>query len=150
MQPVDVARAFLAAIENLDEAGFNAYTGPDFQMVGPTPQPFNRAEAWGLSQALVGGIPDWQFNLDNMQEQGDTIAGHLHIKGTHTRPLNLAFLNMNLPPLVPTGLTVVQPAEETEFKIVDGKVAVWRVESGKEGGVPGLLRQLGVNLPVPA
>ena len=144
MQAIEIARAFLASLENLDETGFKAITTPDFQMTGPTPVPFNQEQAFGLALSLIGAMPDWKFNLEQTGEDGKVLRGVLHVTATHTRELHLPFLN--LPPIAPTGIKIVQPAEATEFVIEGDKVAVWQVESGAEGGVPGVLRQLGVPL----
>ncbi len=52
-----------------------------------------------------------------------------------------------MPPVPATGKKVVLPEEKHEYTLKDGKLVRLVVESPPDGGVPGMLAQIGVTLP---
>jgi predicted ester cyclase len=88
----------------------------------------------GLATMLRTALPDLHFTLEELVDEGDTVAGRLTMSGTHEGPL------MGTPP---TGRSVRQ--EHMHFvRIRDGKaVEHWGVRDDL-----GMIQQLGI-IPEP-
>ena len=56
-------------------------------------------------QAVVTAMPDWAFNITDIQEDGDKVTLKSHITGTHTGLLELP----GMPPIPATGKKVALP-----------------------------------------
>jgi len=115
----------------------------DFVLTRPLPQPLGKNEFIGLMQATLTAMPDWSFNVTDVREDGDKVTLKSYITGTHTGELALP----GMPPVPATGKKVVLPEEKHEYTLKDGKLVRLVVESPPDGGVPGMLAQIGVTLP---
>jgi predicted ester cyclase len=145
MNPIEVVKAGLAAIESGDVSTVADMLTGDMIFTGVTPQPLGKHEYLGLQSALVAGLPDWKFNATDFQQRGDQVVTRVHITGTQIGALNLPM--PGVPVLPPTGKKVALPEEITTLTVKGDKIS--RIESSNVsgGGVPGILAQLGVNVP---
>ena len=72
----------------------------------------------------------------------------VQITGTHTNDLDLTPMGMTKVPA--TGKSVSNPVEHPEITIKDGKITSIHVaDVTPDGGVGGILKQLGVEMPPP-
>jgi hypothetical protein len=55
---------------------------------------------------------------------------------------------MGLPKIPATGKTIRLPEEQARCTVEKGKIIRVEIEANPEGGVPGILKQLGVEMPV--
>jgi hypothetical protein len=118
-----------------------------FNLSGPAPRPLNKSEFLELMEGLVSAIPDWRFNMTDAKETRDGLQIKLHISGTNSRPINIPLLGIRS--VHSTGKRVALPEEPVEVKIVENKIVVFNVSPVAGGGIQGLFKQLGVELPVP-
>ena len=144
MSAIDVANQWMAASQSGDFQGAASLLSDDMIFEGPVPQPVGKAEFTGLMAALVAGIPDWNFNPSDMSEQGDDVYVTNNITGTHTGTLNLPMLPG---PIAPTGKSISLPAEPSVITVRNGQITHINVESNPQGGVMGILAQIGVQMP---
>ena len=144
MDPLDVVNQWLAAVEAGDWNTAASLLAEDMVFEGPVPEPVGKAQFVGLQSALVAGIPDWSFNPTDISAQGDQVFLTNHISGTQTGTLNLPMLPAPIPP---TGRSFQLGAEPVVVTIRDGLVTRISAQSGPQGGVMGILMQLGVELP---
>ncbi len=145
MSNIDLVKSTLAAFEAGDSAKAASFLADEMVFSGPVPQPIGKNEYVGLQGALIAAMPDWKFNLSDLQEEGDRVTAKIRISGTHTRPLSLPV--MGIQSLPPTGKHVQMPYEPITVTIQNGKATLIEAESVPGGGVPGLLAQLGVAVP---
>jgi hypothetical protein len=124
-------------------AGFLA---EDFTLTGPVPMPLAKGEFLGLVRGLVAGIPNWRFNTHGWQETGDSVSVKVRITGTHTG--ELPGLMPGMPAAAATNKSFALPEECMEFQFRGGKIARFQVDPVPNGGVPGILQQLGIAVPV--
>jgi hypothetical protein len=73
------------------------------------------------------------------------VAGTSQITGTHTTTLPPILPGM--PAIPPTGHKVMLPVEPIKATIRGDKIAHFEVAATPGGGVPGLLAQIGVQMP---
>jgi len=143
MSNTDIVKAGLKAWESNDEQTVTALVADDFKLSGPVPQPVGKQEFIGLMHAVVAALPDFAFNISSYEENGDTVIAKSHITGTHTGVLALP----GLPPIPPTGKKVRLPEEVQTYTLKDGKLHVLTTDARPDAGIPGLLAQLGVEIP---
>jgi predicted ester cyclase len=145
MSAIDVVKEGLAATEAGDFAKMDVMIADDFSMSGPVPMPVGKREFVGLMMALLKAMPDWSFNAKDYKENGDQVTVMIGITGTQTGELQLPMPGM--PAIPPSGKKVSLPPESSTFTVKKGKLAKLEVASTPNGGVMGILSQLGVNMP---
>jgi predicted ester cyclase len=143
MSKTETVKAFSSAIEWKDFEKAASYLSDDFAMSGPTPQPVGKNEFIVLQSAFIRAFPDWSFNVHEMQEQGEKVTAAVQITGTHTEDLVLS----GMPPIPATGKKVSLPEEHLEFTFKGDQIASLASDNVPGGGVPGVLQQIGVQLP---
>ena len=143
MSNLDLARKALHASEAGDVGTLDGLVADGFQFLGVTPQPLGKAEFLGFMQSLHTAFPDFKFNETSASESGDTATIKHQISGTHTGTFNVP----GLPPIPATGKKFLLPEETSVFTFVGGKSTKYLAEPAPNGGLMGILSQLGVEMP---
>ncbi len=143
MSNLDLARKALQASEAGDVATLGGMVTDDFQFLGVTPMPLGKAEFIGFIQSLHTAFPDFKFNETTASESGDTATIKHKITGTHTG----AFSVPGMPPIPATGKKFQLPEETSVFTFAGGKATKYTAHPAPDGGLPGILKQLGVEMP---
>ena len=102
---------------------------------GYSPEPMTKAEAAGFYGQLFANLDNIQLSVERVVEEGDTIAVHAVMSGTHTGELF---------GLTNTGIRIHQPVM-TMLRFVDGRCT----ERWSVADTLGVLDQLGA-VPRPA
>ncbi len=150
MNIVKKAEAFMQAVGKGDAVTAFTYITEDFTVSGPTPQPRGTHEFLGLHSILATAFPDFDFNISQVEEEGDKVTVTIAISGTQTGTLDVSPTGMPIPPVAPTGKKVQMPQEKPVLTVRDGKFSALYLPTGAGGGLPGILSQLGVALPAHA
>ena len=112
---------------------------------GVLPQPMPAMEAFNLVGAMQAAFPDLKFEVEQVTVNGNQATVNLQLIGTNTGPLSMPLPGMS-GSIPPTGKKV--SAKDVFVITVQGeKVSHMRVESPAGGGLPGVLAQMGVNMP---
>ena len=145
MNNTELVRTLMTALDAGDMAKARGLLADDFQISGPFPEPLSREQWLGMHATLKAAFPDWSFNLNKIEDRGNSAVAYYHITGTHKGALDLSAMGM---PVIPaTSKNIKLPAEHAEMDIQDGKVVSMVVHGDEGGGLPGLLKQIGVDLP---
>lgn len=140
-----VVNQVTAEIEAQNWNGVRALLSDDFKFSGATPQPIS-AEKWiGVHRALAAAMPDLRMHYAASKSNGTHTSGTVKITGTHTGEFNPPM--PGLPRVAATGNAIANPTEHVEVDVQKGRITEWRVESLPNGGVAGILTQMGVALP---
>ncbi len=143
----DLIRAFMTALEENNKEEFEPYLADDFRFSGWTPRPLNRAGFLDLIEGLKAGIPGLIFNLHNVLAPDDTTAtGTWKIAGYQSDSFVLPVLG--LPPIPQMAASISMPTEDVEYKLANNKIVGIAVAHTLNGGIKGLLHQLGVDIPL--
>ncbi len=145
MSIITTVKTFMTALQAGDMAMAASIMSDDFLISGLTPRPLNKGEFLALQSELLGAMPDFSYNLDQVQHEGNEVTALIRITGTHTGDLSLPLFGIQLIP--PTGIAVALAQVPCEFQINAGKVVGVRVEQVPGGGLSGLLQQVGAELP---
>jgi ketosteroid isomerase-like protein len=143
MSNLDLARKALHASEGGDIATLSSMVTDDFQFLGVTPQALGKQEFLGFIQAMTTAFPDFKFNETTASESGDTVTIKHKISGTHTGTFNVP----GMPPIPATGKKFALPEEASVFTFQGGKATKYTAQPAPDGGLPGILKQLGVPMP---
>lgn len=147
MSATETIKTVLADLEAHKFEQAASHLSHDFVFSGITPQPVGAAEFIGMQQSVQAAFPDWSFNAGDFHEEGETVKMTLQITGTQTATLDLS--PVGLPPVPATGKHVSLPRDPAEMTVKGGKVTAFKNSPSAHGGLPGLLAQLGIQLPHP-
>ncbi|HLV98750.1 MAG TPA: nuclear transport factor 2 family protein [Ktedonobacterales bacterium] len=143
MSNLDLARKALHASETGDLATLNTLAADDFQFLGVTPQALGKQEFLGFIESIHTAFPDFKFNETSASESGNTATIKHKITGTHKGTLNIP----GMPPIPATGKSFVLPEETSVFTFAGDKASKYLAEPAPNGGLMGILAQLGVSMP---
>jgi predicted ester cyclase len=144
MSVEQVARDFVTNMTDAEKT--KAHLTADAMVSGGVlPQPLPAMEAFNLVGAMQAAFPDLKFEVEQVTVNGDQATVNLQLIGTNTGPLNMPLPGM--PGSIPPTGKKVSAKDVFVLTVQDDKVSHMRVESPAGGGLPGLLAQMGVNLP---
>ncbi len=141
-----IAQKVFMKIEDQDWDGALALLTDDFTFSGAVPQPINGRQWIGVHRALAGAMPDLRFNFAGAGDDNGTARGTVALTGTHTGEFVAPI--PGLPNVPPTGKRIALPKEPITVTERDGKLANLHVEPVPNGGLLGILKQMGVTVPV--
>src|SRR5258708_15269349 len=134
-----------SSLEKKQSAHALSLLSEDFVFSGATPVPLNKHQWVGVIEAMIAAMPDWSFGYKLVKATGDEVEGTVEITGTQTGDLALPI--PGIPRVPATGKKVQLPKESVELTVRNGQITSLKVENLPNGGVPGILKQLGVALP---
>ena len=143
MSNLDLARKALQAFSSGDTATMNSLLTDDFEFLGVTPHPLTKQDYLGFMHTINTAFPDFAFEEISSSETGETVTIKHHISGTQTGALNLP----GMPAIPATGKKIHLPEEASIFTFQGGKAVKYLGEPAPNGGLPGMLKQLGVQMP---
>lgn len=147
MASADEVRALLDAFATGNATQLGSSLADDFTFSGPVPVPLNKQQFIGLSQAIAAGVPNWSFNISDIQIQGDSAVVTVAVSGDQTGTLENVI--PGVPPIPPTGKHFQLPTEHITTTFRGQQVASVRVDPVPGGGIPGMYAQIGHPLPMP-
>lgn len=140
-----VVSQVVAAIEAQNWDGARALLSDDFKFTGAVPEPIS-AEQWlGIHRAFAAAMPDLRMNYAPTKSNGSHTSGTVKLTGTHTGEFNLPV--PGIPRVAATGNKIANPTEYVDVTVKGGKLTEWRVEPTPDGGVFGIVSQMGAQLP---
>ena len=144
MKASEVINEFLSAIEKNDFKKAESYTSNDFVVEGVGPTNLNRTEFLNVHRSLNTGLPDFSFNHKIVKETGDQVDLKVKLTGTHKRDMQAPIPGLGT--IKATNKNVRMPEENITATIKNDKITKIRVQQVSGGGLPGLLKQIGVDL----
>jgi predicted ester cyclase len=145
MDKVELTRKFFKLLEMKDSEAAAKLLSDNFIFSGPVPEPIDGPAYIDMQTKLAAAFPDWSFNLGDLHLHGDEVHASVMITGTHQGDLDMSPIMMTTIP--PTGKSVQLPREEITVTTNGDTISSIVNEPVMGGGVPGLLSQLGVEIP---
>jgi hypothetical protein len=140
-----VVDSFFDAIENKDFTKAKNFVTNNFKITGVSPEPLGIEEMLGALRAYTTGMPDFKFNYKIGSVSKNIVESKVKITGTHTKEMPGPIPGVHNIPA--TNKTVRMPEEKLRFAFKDNKIESLNVGSVPGGGIPGVLKQLGVEIP---
>jgi predicted ester cyclase len=138
----EIAEEFVDAFNKGDIAKFGSFLAEDFKFSGPVPEPLSKKEWLGLLTIFKTAFPDINYNMRLVSTEGNVLNTTAQLTGTHSGNLDMSAMGLGVFP--PTGKTFSNPEETGEAVVEEGKIKSIHMRNGKEGGVSGMLAQLGL------
>ena len=147
MALVDIAKETIIALESDDREAASSHLADDFTYSGMGARRLDKQEFLSLMHQLTMAIPDWSFHISDIRKVDNVVYLKTHVTGTQMNELDLNFMDL---PIVQGEDTAIRMPEETvELVFKGGKIVQMNVEPVPGGGLPGLYKQLGVDIAVP-
>ena len=144
--PSNIVRNFMTALDSNELDTAANFLADDFVFSGWTPKPLNKQAFLTLLENIKDGIPGLSFNIHNVLEQNTSITGTIQVQGYQTDSFIIPALGT--PPIPQTASSVSLPMEEVTYQLRDDLITAMDVEHTTGGGISGLLKQLGIELPL--
>ncbi len=148
----EIVTAFMEALEAKEFDKAATYLSDDFQFTGSTPRPLNKDQFIRLSSELAEGMPNLSYHFHDLQEvdelQGVGSRERATIQITGTQVNSFELVPLSLPPIPETGLPVSLPEAHWEYLVRGDTITAIDVEQVPDGGISGLLQQLGIDVPI--
>lgn len=145
MNDLQVAEQVLDLLEGSKFEQVGQLLAPNFRFSGPVPEPLGAEDYLMMQKNLGKAFPDWSFNRAHAHPHGDVIHFTVGVTGTHQGDLDLSEMGMGVIPA--TGKSIRLPQEELTVRVVDGKVTSMSTSGHPQGGMAGMLGQLGIEMP---
>ena len=154
MNAEELVKDFMTALESKDFGTATSYLANDFFFSGWTPQPLNRDQFIAVMGGLKEGIPNLTYHFHTVHDRRDPqdtlqesyVKMTTRITGMQTDGFILPALGM--PPIPQMGNAVAMPEETWNYMLANDKITRIVVGHVPDGGIQGLLHQLGVDLPI--
>lgn len=138
-----IARNFVTAMILAPEQAKGLITADAMISGGAMPQAVPMAEAVKSAVPFSTAMPDCKVEFDSVVVNGNEATVKLHVSGTQTGQFKVGW---GMPDVPATGKKVW--VKDAMVVTVQGdKVSKARIESPADGGLPGILKQLGVQMP---
>jgi hypothetical protein len=140
MTSSDIVKELFSALDSGNYTKADSYLDNNFKFSGPTPTALGKAEFLAFEKAMRASTPNVDHGITVSWESKDgEVRGEAHVRGTHTKDLNLPMI-----PLVKaTNKSYRLPAEKYTAWVKNGKIASIAVDTPTDGGVIGMLTQIG-------
>jgi predicted ester cyclase len=145
MTPEEVVQAYLDAFNAGELETAASYYADDFQFIGPMPEPIGSDAYLGISHIMQAAFPDIDYGPQIVGSDGDVVYAEFTLSGTHNGDFDLSPVGM---PVIPaTGIHFANPTESFDITVRDGLIVSMYTEPSPDSGLPGILSQLGVQMP---
>ncbi len=148
MENAKIVENFFQAIEKNDFSKAESYLSKDFKVTGVAPDPLGAKEFLGLHKAFGIGMPDFRFNYKIEKDENNIVDMNVQLTGTQTRKMPSPIPGLDEIPA--TNKFVKMPKEPIQISLKDNKITVLYLEKVPGGGLPGVLKQLGITVPAEA
>lgn len=145
MEQDKLVESLFNAIEKNDFTTAENCLTSNFKFTGVSPEPLGSKEFLGVHRAFNTGMPDFKFNYKIGTVKGNNVEATVKLTGTHFKDMPAPVPGLHTIPA--TNKSLRMPEEKLTFTVKDNKIASIHINSVPGGGLPGLLKQLGVELP---
>ncbi len=146
MDTREITEAFLKAINTLDIDTAARYCAENFIYSGPPPKPLGIQEWREMAGTIRKAFPDWRFNPEIVRIEGNLVHILVHMGGAQKGELDLSALGMGVFPA--TGKSVSFPKTTGRVILQGNKVSSLKIDVEEGSGIPSILTQLGLTMPV--
>lgn len=140
-----IVESFFNAVENKDFTIVESLLTNNFRITGVSPEPLGVKEMIGALRAYTTGMPDFRFNYKIGSVSKNIVESKIKITGTHLNEMPGPI--PGIPNIPATNKRINMPEEKVIFTIKDNKIESLNIETTPDGGIIGVLKRLGVEIP---
>ena len=154
MNAEELVTSFMTSLEAKDFDTASTYLADNFIFSGWTPQPLATEQFLTVMSGLKEGIPNLAYHFHTIHDRRDPqdtlqesyVKVTTRITGIQTDSFILPPLGM--PPIPQMAGTISMPEETWSFMLANDKITRIAVGHVPDGGIQGLLHQIGIDMPV--
>ncbi len=146
MSTVETVKALVTALQSGDLELAARLMSEDCTVSGFASEPLKREEFLALQSQLLAAMPDFSYNLGQVDAEGKNAHALITITGTNTN--DLALPEFGLQTIPATGLQVALPQVPCSWRVRHEAVVKIEMDEVPGGGLTGLLQQIGSELPI--
>jgi hypothetical protein len=129
-----------SAIEQKNFDGVGELLADNFVFEGPFPEPIGKQEFIGSHKDLMNAFDNFQYNYNDMAEDGNVVTGTIQISAKHTGTLDLT--DQGGPVIEATNKDITLGKDDVTTTIENGKVTRVFSQPNPGGGMQGLVAAL--------
>jgi hypothetical protein len=142
---------FMQALEAREFTRAADYLADSMIVTGFTPAPLTKKLFINVMSGLAEGFPNLLYNFHTTEESAETtegtlVRGTVQITGSQVNSFELPALGIG--PIPQMGGSISLPQQFWEFRVKNSLIASIQVERKPDGGIEGLLNQLGIHDPI--
>jgi len=145
MEQNKIVENFFKSIEKSDFTTAESLVTNNFKITGVGPEPLGIKEFLGVHRAFNTGMPDFKFNYKIGAVKNNVVETKVKLTGTHFK--DMPSPAPGFPNIPATNKTLRMPEETVTFTLKDNKIESLKLGTIAGGGLPGVLKQLGVEIP---
>jgi predicted ester cyclase len=142
MNKIDIVKAAM----DMNNTPYGAYLTDDFQWsdsVGG--QPMDKAGFLGMGPMMKAAMPDANFVIEDVKEEGDDVLVTSYLSGTFTNDLDLSAMGLGV--IHATGAKLKFPTLTDRMSFSGDKISkIHQLDTGPDAGMAGLMKTLGVKM----
>src|SRR5438105_12467288 len=104
MNATELVKTFITDLQSGDMETAAPYMSDDFVLRGWTSYSLDKGQFLAVQSALLNAMPDYSYNLSDLQVNDHSVEAFIRITGTHTN--ELSFPLPDHLPIPTTGLTI--------------------------------------------
>ena len=127
------------AFDMKDPEAQREYYSDDYQFTDSVGSPPMDKEAWfGMGEMLRASVPDLDFTIDEIHQEGEDVIVSGHFSGTFQHDLDLSAMNMGVIPA--TGKAITIPGGTSRISVSGDKISKnHNLDTGPTAGMAGFL-----------
>jgi len=147
VNPEQVVRDFLTTFETRGVHASIPYLADDLAVSAVNP-PISggKNEFIGQGTLIKEALPDYAWGVQKMTTQGNQVTVTMRWAGTHTGTFQMSAFMPGAPDIPATGKKLSVP-DKFIFTVNGNQISAVHIDSGPNGGLPEMLRQIGVQMP---
>lgn len=147
MNAEQTVRDFLSTFETRGVEASIPYLADQLTLTADNPPlQGGRDEFIGQGQLIKLAMPDFRWGIQKLSTQGNQVTVNMHWTGTHTGTFKMSAFMPGAPDIPATGVRVGAP-DTFIFTVSGDKISGVHITSPANGGLPEMLKQIGVELP---
>src|SRR4051812_17809505 len=120
MNKVEIVKSLITAIEKNNFTEAKKLLSDDFMFTGAVPKPMNADQWLGMHKKINQGVPDFCFNISDLNESGNNVNGTVKVNGTQSK--ELPSLMEGTPALPATNKKFENPQEDVVASFKGDKI----------------------------
>ncbi len=137
---IDIVINFMHAMESEHFNVARELTSNDFIFEDPSGSKFDINYFINVHSPLITACQPWTFGMSNFRDNKNSVFFVSQIRAKHTKDLIHSILGIKMRA---TNININLPKMSVTCKFSDEKIAYLKVSAPKDGGLSGLLHQIG-------
>jgi hypothetical protein len=146
MDPMEIVKAYYAALDSDDMELVNQYLSEDYQLVDFISQSMDRDSMLAMVRLFKDAMPNLKHSLSNLRVEGSVVKMTVQLSGNNSSHLDLRSMGIGVVPR--SDRFIIFPNGNFEYTIKGDKIVLQRDVSpiSPNRRMSGMIKAMGVNV----